>query len=422
MCAKSSIWYLDPDDMKIWCSQKDRFLIIDHWDNFERFDMKPEGEVPSTQIAIPVKIFRIRLRKLELFQENKDESNFITVKEEIMADIAALPKNSVTVMENRRNIDKALSEQIWQYFDNRSLQFLDQEIAPLMRFKMEVNLHQMRFLLASEQLALAVFQKNSQEITRNRDIIINSIKRLPMNLQAVQAKEKYIKTVLGYEFWQTVDYEKSEYIKKNLVDIMKHKLPDDHAILQLNLDDLITKREWIAFGPRGEGDYVETYRQKVEKHVRDIADWDPVLRKIKDDEPINELDLANLEALLNSPELYIQEENLRKAFKQPYGTFIQFIKSILGKYKFPDPEELINSAFQTYVIERNNQNPLSKEQILFLRTVKNVFTQKKYIEFEDLFEPPFTQFGADAATRLFTEQELQEIVDVFNSVPLRKQS
>jgi type I restriction enzyme R subunit len=413
---------LDPDEIKPWCTHKDKFLIIDHWNNFERFDMKPEGELPSTEVAIPVKIFRIRLKKLEYFQSKKDQDNFDKTKAEIIADINALPENSVTVMENRRNIDKALSDQVWQYFDDKSLQFLDQEIAPLMRFKTDVNIHQMQFLLKAEQLSLTVLQKNSEEIARNKDTIVDSIKHLPMNLSAVQAKEVHIRTVLADGFWENLDYARTEYIKEHLTDIMRHKLPDENAILQLNLDDLIIKREWIEFGPQGEGDYVASYREKVEKKILELAGSHPVLNKIKDDIPITDLDLANLEATLNSPELYIQEENLRKAFNQPYGTFIQFIKSILGKYTFPDPEALINSAFQTYVVERNNQQPLSKEQILFLRTIKNVFAQKKHIEYEDLFEPPFTQFGTDAATRLFTEEELKKVIGVFNSIPLQKSS
>ena len=94
------------------------------------------------------------------------------------------------------------------------------------------------------------------------------------------------------------------------------------------------------------------------------------------------------------------------------------LKSILGKYTFPNPVELINESFNTYVVERNNRNPLSAEQIRFLRTLRNVFAQKKHIEFNDLFEPPFTQFGIDAATKLFPEEELREIVDIFNSIKL----
>jgi type I restriction enzyme R subunit len=158
------------------------------------------------------------------------------------------------------------------------------------------------------------------------------------------------------------------------------------------------------------------YREKVERGILDLADSHPTLIKIKNNIPITNVDLTELEDTLNSPELFINENNLRKAFNQHYGTFIQFIKSIFGKYKFPDAEELINGSFNTYVVERNNRSALSAEQIRFLRVVKNIFAQKKHIEYNNLFDPPFTQFGADAATRLFSEEELQEVIDVFNKI------
>jgi len=45
-----------------------------------------------------------------------------------------------------------------------------------------------------------------------------------------------------------------------------------------------------------------------------------------------------------------------------------------------------------------------------------VFAKKKHIEYDDLFEPPFTQFGDDVAVRLFNEEELTEIVSIFNEI------
>ncbi len=228
---------LNKDEIKPWCTEKDKFLIIDHWNNFEYFGEIPDGEAPIQQDAITVKIFKVRLKKLRIFQQKKNINQFEIIKNEIISDIKSLPDNSITVKENRRDIDKALSNQIW--------------------------------------------------------------------------------------------------------------------------DDL--------------------------------------------------------EHALNSPELYINEDNLRKTFSKPYGTFIQFIKNILGVYKFPDPEEIINESFNTYIIERNNAHPLNAEQIRFLRAIKNVFTTKKSIKYDDLFKPPFTQFGADAATRLFSDNELLEIVTIFNS-------
>jgi len=408
----------EPAKRKPWCMHKDKFLIMDHWNNFEYFGEKPEGELPPVQDAIPVKIFKLRLMKLKIFQENRDDKNFIKIKAELIKDIETLPENSITIRENRRNIDKALSEQIWSDPDKKSLEFLEKTIAPLMRFKSELNLYEAQFILKVEKASLAVLQSNIEEIARNKETIIDDIKHLPRNLSAVRTKEEHINKVLSQRFWDDLTLEKCEYIRENLSGIMKHKLPEEQEIVKLDLDDLIAQRKWIEFGPEGEGDYVASYREKVEKKVLDLARTHPALNKIKRDIPITDKDLADLEDTLNSPQLYITEENLRKTYNQPYGTFIQFLKFILGKYKFPNPEDLVNESFNTYVVERNNTNALSSEQIRFLRTVKNVFAQKKHIEYADLFEPPFTQFGVDAATRLFSEEELQEIIGIFNSIKI----
>ena len=403
---------------KPWCMHKDKFLIMDHWNNFEYFGEKPEGELPPVQDAIPVKIFKIRLIKLKLFQDREDDQNFKKIKDLIIKDIKNLPENSITVRENRRNIDKALSDQIWKDLDKKSLEFLEKIIAPLMRFKSDFNLYEAQFILKTEKASLAVLQSNTEEIKRNKETIIDDIKHLPRNLSAVRSKEEHMNKVLSQKFWEDTTLEKCEYIRENLSSIMKHKLLEEREVIKLDLDDLIAERRWIEFGPEGEGDYIANYKEKVEKKVLNLAESHPALNKIKKDIPITEKDLADLEDTLNSPELYITEENLRKTYNQPYGTFIQFLKFILGKYKFPNPEDLINQSFNTYVVERNNVNVLSSEQVRFLRTLKNVFAQKKHIEYADLFEPPFTQFGSDAATRLFPEEELHEIIGIFNSIKI----
>jgi type I restriction enzyme R subunit len=408
----------DTSKRKPWCMHKEKFLIMDHWNNFEYFGEKPEGELPPVQDAVPVKIFKIRLIKLKIFIEKQDDQNFEKTKSEVIQDIKSLPENSITVKENRHNIDKALSEGIWQDLDKESFEFLEKTIAPLMRFKSNFNLYEAQFILRTEKAGLAVLQSDKEDIRRNKEAIIDDIKHLPMNLSAVRAKQEHINRALSERFWDSIDYEKCEYLKQGLSGIMKYKLVEGREIIKLDLDDLIAERKWIEFGPEGEGDYAVSYREKVERKVIDLAETHPALKKIKNNIPIQDKDLADLEDTLNSPELYINVENLRKAFSQPYGTFIQFLKFILGKYKFPNAEDLINGSFNTYVVERNNRSALSAEQIRFLRTVKNVFAQKKHIEYVDLFEPPFTQFGADAATRLFSEEELQEIIGVLNSIKI----
>ena len=91
----------------------------------------------------------------------------------------------------------------------------------------------------------------------------------------------------------------------------------------------------------------------MEEKIRKLAEEHPALRKIKRGEELDENDLQRLEETLNSPELFINEETLRKTYRQRAGTLVQFIKKVLGLFEFPQPEERIWDAFQTYIIENN---------------------------------------------------------------------
>lgn len=46
----------------------------------------------------------------------------------------------------------------------------------------------------------------------------------------------------------------------------------------------------------------------------------------------------------------------------------------------------------------------------FLRAVQSVFLQKRRLVTADLYEPPLTNFGADAVERWFSQQEVAEMV------------
>lgn len=102
-CIKDANGVL-PGKIKPWCTQKDNFLILDCWDNFEYFKLNPRGKELKLQIPLPVRLFGVRLEKIgEAQTQNKTE---IVEKEiqNIQKQIAALPKNSVVIMETRNDL------------------------------------------------------------------------------------------------------------------------------------------------------------------------------------------------------------------------------------------------------------------------------------------------------------------------------
>ncbi|MDD1730953.1 MAG: type I restriction enzyme, R subunit, partial [Methanosaeta sp. NSM2] len=97
----------------------------------------------------------------------------------------------------------------------------------------------------------------------------------------------------------------------------------------IDMEDLIQSRETIVFGPDCQETYVSVYKEKVEEKIRRLAEEHPALRKIKQGEEPDEEELRSLEETLNSPELFINEETLRKTYWQRAGTLVQFIKKVL---------------------------------------------------------------------------------------------
>jgi len=269
-------------------------------------------------------------------------------------------------------------------------------------------------MLKCEQLELALLQKDERRILELKTTFKEDLQLLPMTLQAVKCQEEIIFKTSSDAFWKSFSVEKIREMKKKLAPIMKYKRKEEQNIIEFDLDDQVIERKWIEFGANGEGDYVHVYKEKVEKRVKELADKESAIIKIRNDEPINDQDLESLERTLNSPELYITEDKLREAYNQPFGTLVQFIKSIFGKYKFKSQEDEIAESFDAFIIAHN----YNTDQTRFLRVIKSVFLAKvrrhELLEIDDFYEGPVEAFGADAVDRLFSKDDLDEVIMFFN--------
>jgi len=171
---------------------------------------------------LPGRIFSIRLEKLKIFQNESIEEWYSKVKIDLIDDIKSLPGNSITIKKNKKNIDQALSGNIWEDMDD-SYEFLQEKITPLMRFKGDFNLFQEQFLFKIEKLSLALLVKDKKEIETLKESIIKDIKQLPPNLQMVKDKKEQMNEILSEAFWKKLTLEKCEFLKDNFMILMKHK-------------------------------------------------------------------------------------------------------------------------------------------------------------------------------------------------------
>lgn len=394
--------------------KKEYFKIFDFWDNFEYFDMHPEGDTVESREAITSRIFLTRLKQFEHLVKSRDATNSEFVKKKILEDIDSLPKDSVSVKENLRDVEKALSPRLWDNVGINPVEFLKSKIAPLMKYKQDVNLNEASFTLKCEQLGLAILQKNLEEIERLKPKIGEMVDCLPDELNVVKSKLVIKQKVLSNSFWRNLSFANSQMMIEELGRLMKYMAPEPRKIIVLDMEDVIQERKLIEFGPDAKQEYIKVYREKVEERIKRLANEHPTIIKIKKDELLTDSDLQTLEKALNNPELYITEDVLRKVYDQSRGTLVQFIKSILGLYRLPDPQDRIRDAFQTYIIESNRH--YSADQLNFIRAIESVFSTKKHIEFAELFDPPFTNFGVNAPMPMFAENELNDFVHICDAL------
>jgi len=391
--------------------KKEEFLIFDYWKVFDWFDIHPSGKERRPAEAIPAKIFLLRLRQLEHFTKRKNKEKIAQIRSKITQDIDELPKDSVAVKDSWRDVEQALQSDFWTRVGIDPIQFLRTRITPLMRYKSGVDPDQASFALKAEQLSVAVLERNRAELERLKNEIGEIMDYLPFTIKDVRDKEKLIKMVQRPEFWRGITYEDAQMLLLELTPLMKYRRSEPRPSIILDIDDVIQEREYIDYGPvtAPKSILARTYVDRVEKRIKDLAKKHPTIQKILRDERITERDLEALEKTLNSPELYVTEEVLQKLYRQPYGTLVQFIKKVLGLYEFPDPVKRIEEAFKTFIVEKNY---LSGDQVNFLRTIQTVFTRKHHIEYSDLFDPPFTNFGPNAPVPLFQKEDIDEVINM----------
>ncbi|MEE9223968.1 MAG: type I restriction-modification enzyme R subunit C-terminal domain-containing protein, partial [Thermoplasmata archaeon] len=392
--------------------KKEDFLIFDAWNVFDWFDMHPKGREAKLAVAVPTKIFLVKLHQLKHYFEIGDEERTEITKKKILEDISALPQESIAVREKREDIELALSPKLWDRVGLDPIEFMKNKIGPLMRYTVGVDPHIGSFKQKCEELTLAILRHDTAEIERLKESIGKALASLPTTIREVKEKKDLLDLVRDKSFWKDPSVEDAQMLLEEFAPLMKYSRPEAREPIVLDIDDIMEKREVVEYGPvmSPRTDFIKDYQAKVEKRIKRLAAEHPTIQKIKRDNILTEKDLHELERALNSPELFITEENLQKVYRQHRGTLVQFIKKILGLYEFPDPNKEIEEAFKTFMIEKNY---LNADQVNFLRTIQTVFAKKHHIEYSDLFEPPFsTSFGTKAPIPLFQKQDLEAVISM----------
>jgi len=230
-----------------------------------------------------------------------------------------------------------------------------------------------------------------------------------MKLQ--QKKELKDPVLTEADFWNNISIEKIIQIRDELAPLMIFQQSEPITTILIKMDDVIQERGSVRYGPEMTQTDSKTYVEKVEKKIRELAESNPTIQKIKNDEQLTQEDIDSLAETLVSSELGITAETLSKAYDTPKRDIVEFIKHILGLTKLPNKDDLIEEAFSGFLLSKS----FNPDQINFIRILESVFMSKKNIEFKDFYDPPFTNMGKPV-TSFFEKEELLVLVGFCKSL------
>ncbi|MBX2990219.1 MAG: DEAD/DEAH box helicase family protein [Bacteroidetes bacterium] len=200
--------------------EKDKFLIVDFWENFEHFNMMPKDGETTGQIPVLVSIFNTRLTKLEVLfasdeslrgalaqsapstgsgaslsagsgtgrsprlaaaeaQSNRtsptpelvegvDAADTRRIITDLRALIARIPQESYSVKLAMKEVREAWQDDFWRYITAAKIEFLRMKVAPLLRFVPHVKPAKEFFVSKMERCGLALLHGRTSRQTWNR--------------------------------------------------------------------------------------------------------------------------------------------------------------------------------------------------------------------------------------------------------------
>lgn len=306
---------------------------------------------------------------------NELDDNFFLVRE----------KTSIlTEIKNSKNLDSYVDQLI-------------EEISPLMITQFGSNSKVSSFILKAEKLFDFVLDSEKEKIEKLRSELTFMI-RIVMekdNLQAISEKKAQLIRARKPEFWEDLTFEDVEFLVQEIAPLMKYYEPSGKPVVDIPVVDEILS--WTEFEKE----------IKEDEDLNRLLERSEAVRKLKEGEGINSVELIELEKELSSLKPEITIEHIQK---QQNIDFLQFLRDIIHIKREDNPRSVIEKRFDNYITQNVHY---TSRQLEFLMLLKMVFAERKHIDMKDLGEPPFAE---ENPLDLFSYEELEGIVEKCNNI------
>ena len=255
------------DDTRMDYCDKQGFFIFDYCNNFEYFDMNPEGKDPSNQLNLNQKIYSTKLdilTKLQniTYQEQPNYKAYHTeLKRYLAKKIADLDTNRIDVNARLYYVDKYKTEKALECLTEKDLydirvnllKLIDQDTTDDTYSKsLEFRLCIMQLSLLDDKVDSS---KQQVQLLKTAQALLTKA-----SIKDVFDKRELLKTLADEDYYNNLDFFELEKVKTEVGPLIKYLRGDSVEITITNFNDKIeSKVRDVKF----DFDNFRSYREKI---------------------------------------------------------------------------------------------------------------------------------------------------------------
>lgn len=399
-----------PEDENDKSKDKKEFLIFDYCQNFEFFDVNPDGYENKIPRSVAQRTLECQIALSQALSSHampQDDEKLTELKNALLdtvhQTVVKLNRNSFRVKAILETVNKFSVRERWCSLSLGDKTEIFEKLTPLAE-PQEKDEDARNFDLMMLQLMLAITDGNepaNKYIGRLQTIGRSLLKKT--NLPIVKQKEPTLRLIVDNQFWQNeISVVALEKIRQEIRELIRLIEKEYRRLVYTNLEDEI---ETTSIS-----DVMSTYmasdnyRQRVETYIRENENY-LVIQKLKKNIPITQDELEVLESLLFDG----KERGTKSDFQKIYGDrpLGYFIRSIVGLDR-----NAADEAFADFLSSGN----LSANQNQFISLIINFLTKNGTVNAEMLYEPPFTRFHLEGVSGVFDETKAEAIINILQRI------
>ncbi|MGC4032205.1 MAG: DEAD/DEAH box helicase family protein [Tepidisphaeraceae bacterium] len=372
------------------------FRIFDFCFNFDFFEINPDGIESSAGVPLGAKLFRSRVALISHTQRaldlDPDDKVRTPTTDLLHAQVMGMREENFEVRLQLEAVHRFKDRAAWNALseeDQKKLEAVSLLPSDVATGEIESRL----FDLLSLRMQLASVENRTSQFERDRKKAVDMAMMLEekSTIPAVQKQLGYLQAMQETDFWVGITIAGVEEMRLRLRDLVPLLDKKGRSVVYTVFEDEIVgvKESEVVAIPTMTG---VQYQKKVEQFLTTHKD-EPVIRRLRNNQPLTGSDLAELETMLvkiGEADGKTLLDGLLAQSKSP--SLAHFVRGLVG---------LDRAAAQAAFAKLLSNQSLTPQQIRFVELIIDQLTARGVMGPEALYEAPFIGLHAGGPEGLF---------------------